>query len=261
MAMPQINPAAPETPRFGKAAQRHLAEAGVGIEAGPEFEPPAWPLDDEHAGQILDLVAASTGMTADPVEYGDPCSLVAEVERMVARSDEILPEGTEILAYVVQPADAARSAEVGRRLAASGHETDEGLVLALSNLVDRFGAAGVASTVAAGWQARPPARHPGCDSVGMIAEERHRQVVEEGHTLDHDRDLPRTTLARMAGCYIMAATAAHPEDLPVPGGWPIEPEAWKPSSHGPRNLVKAAALLAAEIDAENSRPIDYEPVR
>lgn len=83
----------------------------------------------------------------------------------------------------------------------------------------------------------------------LIAAERRRQVEEEGWTERHD-DL------HTDGALAVAAThyARPPEqrvlrtpNRPVPVGWPWEDGAWRPGDRV-RELVKAGALIAAEID-------------
>jgi hypothetical protein len=79
----------------------------------------------------------------------------------------------------------------------------------------------------------------------LIARERQRQIDEEGWTPEHD-DLHRHgELLEAAECYAYAARSGilHP-----PRGWPWEPSWWKPTDDPVRNLVKAGALIAAEID-------------
>lgn len=94
----------------------------------------------------------------------------------------------------------------------------------------------------------------------LISAERVRQVVSEGWTPDHDRAHPVGVLAA-AGCsYALVATSQlylstgdsdFPSRVPPGPSWPFDLDAWKPEDPI-RNLVKAGALLAAEID--RSRP-------
>lgn len=91
------------------------------------------------------------------------------------------------------------------------------------------------------------------EGTRLIAEERRRQVEAEGWTAEHD-DLPSHAhgqLADAAACYAkVAAMMAYPGPVPLdePSGWPWDAEWWKPSSDPIRNLVKAGALITAEID-------------
>lgn len=95
----------------------------------------------------------------------------------------------------------------------------------------------------------------GAFSVGAnkIAEERGRQVVAEGWTVEHDDDHCAGELSAAADCYLLAAKRRF-EGLKVsttpPTSWPWSIEWWKPSPDPVRNLVKAGALIAAEIDRE-----------
>ena len=88
----------------------------------------------------------------------------------------------------------------------------------------------------------------GCE---LIAEERQRQMDVEGWTPEHDDEHRQEQLANAASSYIdAAALIAHgfKDYIRVPFGWPWEESWWKPSKDPVRNLVKAGALIAAEID-------------
>lgn len=81
----------------------------------------------------------------------------------------------------------------------------------------------------------------------LIAEERTRQIEQEGWTADHDDQYREDELIRAAVCYMAAAVGyGGPLDevtWPFPGVW------WKPGKNDPvRCLAKAGALIAAEID-------------
>lgn len=93
--------------------------------------------------------------------------------------------------------------------------------------------------------------------VEQIAAERARQIAVEGWTPEHDDRHTDGALAVAAKSYVWAATIATGDDLimkatiidrriPIPG-WPKGWE-FKPSDDPVRNLVKAGALIAAEID-------------
>lgn len=90
-----------------------------------------------------------------------------------------------------------------------------------------------------------------------IANERSRQIGKEGWTAEHDDAHDRGELADAAGCYVALAavqaqmpTIAQDFDPPKnpPGDWPWSEGWWKPSRDPIRNLEKAGALIAAEID-------------
>ena len=89
--------------------------------------------------------------------------------------------------------------------------------------------------------------------IDIIRRERQRQVSEEGWTSDHDDGHTPGKLAIAAISY--AETGAHQADVGGKGetygpgdDWPWEFEWWKPSDDPVRNLAKAGALIAAEID-------------
>lgn len=86
----------------------------------------------------------------------------------------------------------------------------------------------------------------------LVAEERDRQITEEGFTHEHDDQHMRGELARAAAAY-----AAPQYVVPL---WPIRwTRAWFKPTPGDRKreLVKAGALLQAEFERIERRE---EPV-
>jgi hypothetical protein len=74
----------------------------------------------------------------------------------------------------------------------------------------------------------------------LIAAERERQVSEEGWSEAHDDQHRRGELVTAACCYAAGS--------PVYGaGWPWDMNWWR-QADSVRNLTKAGALIAAEID-------------
>lgn len=122
--------------------------------------------------------------------------------------------------------------------------------------------------------------------VELIATERQRQIDVEGYAPEHDDEHTPGSLRRAAATYLLAcraidgaagwlrdaqklgepyltdakASVADPlgkyygrdhdgnVNVPSDGEWPFDAEWWKPSNDPVRNLVKAGALIAAEID-------------
>lgn len=96
-----------------------------------------------------------------------------------------------------------------------------------------------------GWECKggkhycPDHRQTPMPGVLAIADERRRQVEIEGWTPAHDDSYTDDELARAAACYALGRCPR--------GVWPWDEKWWKPC--GPiRNLEKAGALIAAEID-------------
>jgi hypothetical protein len=83
------------------------------------------------------------------------------------------------------------------------------------------------------------------NGVELIRQERQRQIEVEGWTPEHDDEHSRRELQFAAVSYVLYA--ANYDD-PLPRIWPWERKWWKPSDGHIRNLVKAGALIAAEID-------------
>lgn len=87
------------------------------------------------------------------------------------------------------------------------------------------------------------------DGLALIAAERKRQIEKEGWTPEHDDEHEDEALAKAAACYADPDRRMTFGDYPMPVGWPWDAEAWKPTpDNRVRELVKAGALIAAEID-------------
>ena len=90
----------------------------------------------------------------------------------------------------------------------------------------------------------------------LIAAERQRQIEVEGWSPEHDDEHDAGQLVDAARAYTWAALCevkfgANSQDLKLlPNDWPKEWDKgrWKPSDDPIRNLTKAGALIAAEID-------------
>lgn len=89
--------------------------------------------------------------------------------------------------------------------------------------------------------------------INDVSEERLRQITEEGFNSERDDTYHPGTLGSAGASYALAAVAQlllgdSKEDVSkVPDFWPWSDETWRPDDPR-RNLVKAAALLIAEID-------------
>jgi Lar family restriction alleviation protein len=81
-----------------------------------------------------------------------------------------------------------------------------------------------------------------------VLDERARQIDEEGWTPEHDDRHAAGTLACAAACYSFAAFHdSYFRDDGSPVGWPWARQWWKPTN-ARRDLVKAGALILAEIE-------------
>jgi hypothetical protein len=82
-----------------------------------------------------------------------------------------------------------------------------------------------------------------------IAAERDRQIKTERWTPKHDDMHSREELAIAAACYALGTAGVydHRSDR-VAMLWPWGPKRWKPSDNRRRDLVKAGALIVAEIE-------------
>lgn len=86
------------------------------------------------------------------------------------------------------------------------------------------------------------------NGIQLIAAERERQVLQEGWTPEHDDQHTDGSLAFAAASYAICAGGDHGAGTVQVSYWPWHPRWWKPSDDPVRNLVKAGALIAAEID-------------
>lgn len=85
--------------------------------------------------------------------------------------------------------------------------------------------------------------------IEEIAAERKRQIEVEGWSTEHDDMHPDGELARAGGCYAyFSGSGVDPRTYNHPGYmWPWDWKWWKPTNPR-RNLIKAAALIVAEIE-------------
>lgn len=81
----------------------------------------------------------------------------------------------------------------------------------------------------------------------LITEERQRQIEVENWTSEHDDKHTGNQLEAAAESYLVFGNLFRYQTEP-PKVWPWNPSWWKPSNNKIRNLVKAGALIAAEID-------------
>jgi len=99
----------------------------------------------------------------------------------------------------------------------------------------------------------------------LIERERERQIAEEGWTSEHDAQHVAGELCDAAACYADLSAAivrgASVEEIkPLILGfdsmltWPFDDADFKPTEDPIRNLVKAGALIAAEIDRLQRQP-------
>jgi len=88
-------------------------------------------------------------------------------------------------------------------------------------------------------------------ALNDVAAERQRQIEKEGYTPEHDDGHDNFSLCRAAAAYCVAASGAWRgsgiTSMRAPMYWPWEDAAWKPT-YGRRDLVKAGALILAEIE-------------
>jgi hypothetical protein len=83
--------------------------------------------------------------------------------------------------------------------------------------------------------------------AAMIAAERGRQVSVEGWGAEHDDVYVSGSLVRAAVAYLMQVVGGDQSGEQIRRWWPWSFDFWKPKS-ALRDLVRAGALIAAEID-------------
>ncbi len=96
----------------------------------------------------------------------------------------------------------------------------------------------------------------------LITKERDRQVYEEGFNSNHDSWHLCSELAVFAACYALDVAAKNGEvDIKLQAKYaqvagellPSDREWWKPELNPVKQLAKAGALIAAEIDRIQQR--------
>ena len=107
-------------------------------------------------------------------------------------------------------------------------------------------------------QAQDMIEHMLGDSLNQVAQdvlsERRRQIEAEGWTPEHDDHHLPNELSLAAASYVCADEGDAP-----PAIWPWDWSWWKPKDRR-RNLVKAAALILAEIERmDRLQPPKNEP--
>lgn len=104
------------------------------------------------------------------------------------------------------------------------------------------------------------ANEPQSKAIADVAAERKRQIEVEDFDASHDDMATRGQLATAAACYAFQAGArgrSFPNDPQPIGIWPWDRGWWKPTKDHRRNLIKAGALIIAEIerlDRAEARP-------
>ena len=85
-------------------------------------------------------------------------------------------------------------------------------------------------------------------AIADIAAERARQVEQEGWTPEHDDQHASGEIGKAAAAYALADMS---DNVLAAGAisqvWPWDWKWWKPTTYR-RNLVKAGALIVAEIE-------------
>lgn len=93
-----------------------------------------------------------------------------------------------------------------------------------------------------------PERVPLTEAARDVLTERQRQISTEGWTPEHDDEHSQGEMAEAAACYAASANVpAILKRLQAPGFWPWAAKWWKPSDTR-RDLIKAGALILAEIE-------------
>lgn len=91
----------------------------------------------------------------------------------------------------------------------------------------------------------PPKAVTISDAARDVLTERRRQIEAEGWTPEHDDQHANGEMAAAAACYAFSA-ARSPHNI-LNTVWPWSLSWWKPKDKR-RDLVKAAALILAEIE-------------
>ena len=89
--------------------------------------------------------------------------------------------------------------------------------------------------------------------IELIAEERQRQIDVEKYSAENDSNYTIGELAMAGACYAIPNHIRLFKFDKLPYWWPFGSDSWKPTPRDRRReLVKAGALIAAEIDRLNA---------
>jgi hypothetical protein len=92
-------------------------------------------------------------------------------------------------------------------------------------------------------------------AADLIIKERIRQEQQEGFTTAYDDQFKKDELALAASCYLYCPQ--YPFSISsgqkAPNQWPMDPDSWKPKGGRLRQLIKAGALVLAEIEREQRK--------
>ena len=80
--------------------------------------------------------------------------------------------------------------------------------------------------------------------IDLVKEEREKQINKHGYTTVHDRHHPNKAVLYGALAYLNSAIYSPTVGIE---DWPFKEESFKPEGDI-KNLVKAAAMIIAEID-------------
>lgn len=170
-----------------------------------------------YADELQQAIAA-----AEQAQHGDH---IVDATKMVQAE----PVARDVLMALAEEVRSALTEQIAHKdepwLASSEFD--------LAAIVDRYAAA--------------PQTAPLSAALADIAAERRRQMEVEGWTPEHDDAYQEGHLADAAACYALFAHDTGASKGSIPAWWPWRNEWWKPTT-ARRNLVKAGALIAAEIE-------------
>lgn len=222
----------------------------------PDRKPRVW-----NAGDPPSVVSPDTGndsgeLRADLAELINDSRDGADLYRwnFLDAADAILAAGWRP-PLPLSPADTVRS--IAGMFSATGRQPDAEWLADTGDAIEQ----------GAVWPKLEPLPDSETEASGvsLIAAERRRQVDEEGWTNDHDSEHRNGAMAKAAACYALPPKdrdVRSYEDIPLggstdrgnaryfmPSRWPWAAHFWKPCPDDRvRELVKAGALIAAEID-------------
>ena len=102
---------------------------------------------------------------------------------------------------------------------------------------------------------KAPASVPS-DAARDVLVERQRQISGEGWSTGHDDEHTESEMALAAACYACAAAGYRRSAMPPM--WPWSEAWWKPAN-GRRDLVRAGALILAEIERLDRAALAAQP--
>jgi hypothetical protein len=179
-----------------------------------------------------------------------PWEIVRGGQRLSGKCPEgVIPSYVRLLSF--KPGEMVGIQELARRMVRNPKERDWAIQYGLSPWEAALRRKGQADF-------NREAQEKRLGGAALIVNERHRQIKEEGYDAKNDDKYDQGELAHAAIGYARPKVNAN---SPIPLHWFLPDKSWEPSDDEVWNLVRAGALIAAEIDRVLRKTVAKSPAR